>query len=71
MADDTGNRKLSPRLEWLFHFAGWLLFTGSALFFVLSAVKSGDFLALVGGLLFLLACIVFLIPVWRTRPPHT
>jgi uncharacterized membrane protein YgdD (TMEM256/DUF423 family) len=68
MADEAENRNLSPRLEWLFHFAGWLLFTGSALFFCLSALKSGDILALIGGVLFLLACIVFLIPVWRTRP---
>lgn len=41
---------------------GWLLFVLSALFFTASSIKSGDMLALAGSLLFLIACIVFLLP---------
>lgn len=46
--------------------AGWLLFIVSALFFIAASWRSGDMLALAGGLFFLLACFVFLVPVYRT-----
>ena len=44
---------------------GWVLFVVSSLFFISSSLKSGDVLSLVGGLLFFVACIVFLIPLFR------
>ena len=47
---------------------GWLLFLVSALFFIASSAKSGDLLGLLGGILFFVACIVFLIPFfWPTN----
>ncbi len=46
---------------------GWLLFVLSAAFFIATSIKSGDILALIGGLLFFVACIVFLIPFIRQR----
>ena len=48
--------------------AGWLLFVVSALFFIASAWRSGDGLALAGGIFFLIACIAFLVPVVRNWP---
>ncbi len=42
--------------------AGWLLFIVSAGFFIASAVQHGDWLAGLGGLFFLIACFVFLLP---------
>ncbi len=48
--------------------AGWLLFVVSALFFIASALRSGDRLALAGGIFFLIACIAFLVPVARNWP---
>jgi len=48
--------------------AGWLLFIVSALFFIGSAWRSGDCLAFLGGVFFLVACIVFLVPVLSNRP---
>ena len=45
--------------------AGWLLFIVSALFFIAASWRAGDMLALLGGVFFLLACIVFLVPVLR------
>ncbi|GMQ76649.1 MAG: hypothetical protein BMS9Abin01_1936 [Gammaproteobacteria bacterium] len=47
---------------------GWCLFIASAVFFVASTVRSGDLLGLVGSLIFLFACIVFLVPC--LRPPE-
>ena len=41
---------------------GWVLFIVSALGFIASSIKNGDTLGLVGGIFFLLACFVFLIP---------
>ena len=41
---------------------GWYLFIISALFFIATSLKAGDMLGLFGGLFFLLACIIFLIP---------
>ncbi len=39
---------------------GWLLFVVSALFFIASSIRDGDIIGLLGGVFFLLACIVFL-----------
>ena len=42
--------------------AGWMLFLLSSAGFVVSSYKSGDVAALIGSILFLLGCIVFLVP---------
>jgi hypothetical protein len=39
---------------------GWLLFVISALFFIASSIRNGDLIGLLGGVFFLLACVVFL-----------
>lgn len=44
------------------HILGWLVFIFSALGFTVSALRTGDGYALVGALLFLAGCLVFLIP---------
>lgn len=47
---------------------GWIMFIASAGGFIVSSLRSGDLPALIGGIAFLLACFVFLIPyVWRER----
>ena len=45
---------------------GWLLFVASACLFIAASVRAGDWLALGGSLFFLVACIVFLIPLLRS-----
>ena len=50
-----------------FQIAGWILFLVSALFFIAASWRAGDALALAGGLLFLIACVVFLVPLVRGR----
>ena len=49
------------------HLAGWLLFVVCALFFIASAVKNQDLLTLIGSILFLVACVVFLIPLLTSK----
>ena len=46
-----------------FQLCGWLLFVFSALFFIISSIRAGDILSLIGGIVFLIACFVFLVPV--------
>ncbi len=54
--------------EWRFNFWGWILFTLSAVAFTWGALRSGDTLSLMASLLFLVACFLFLAPVWARRP---
>jgi|GEM_PF-784356 hypothetical protein len=61
---------MSPRKEWCFNMTGWLLFTSSAVFYIWSSARAGDGVAVIASLLFLAACIVFMIPAWRLRPPR-
>ena len=46
---------------------GWGLFVISALFYGWASIRSGDILGFLGSLFFLVACIVFLIPLWLSR----
>ncbi len=49
-------------------FVGWLLFTVSAVFFSVGAIRDGGVIELVASLAFLLACVVFLVPNVVNRP---
>ena len=53
---------MSQPLHHRFQLFGWILFVFSALFFMASSIRAGDPLSLLGGLLFLVACFVFLVP---------
>ncbi len=52
--------KNSPRKVKRYEFLGWILFVISALFFIVSSIRTGDIVSLLGGVFFLLACVVFL-----------
>lgn len=41
--------------------AGWVLFTLCALFYIVANILSRDWLSLVGSILFLLACCLFIL----------
>jgi hypothetical protein len=43
---------------------GWILFIFCAIFFILSSLKNHDTLTFIGSVIFLIACIVFLIPLF-------
>jgi len=46
---------------------GWMLFVLCAGFFIASAWRSHDILYLVGSVMFLVACLVFLLPYLKDR----
>ena len=56
MTDGKRNQKIRYQL-W-----GWGLFVICAVFFIASSLKNGDILSLVAGVIFLIACFVFIIP---------
>jgi hypothetical protein len=41
---------------------GWILFVICAVLFILAGVRVGDWLTIAASLVFLLACVVFLVP---------
>jgi hypothetical protein len=45
---------------------GWILFLVCAVVFILAGVRDRDVLLTVGSILFLVACVLFLIPARRT-----
>ena len=45
---------------------GWILFIVCAIFFITSSLINGDTLTFVGSVIFLIACMVFLMPLFRT-----
>lgn len=53
---------MNPRRELGLQLAGWLLFLACALVYLLAGIRSGDMLIIIGSLLFLVACLLFLWP---------
>jgi len=54
--------KNSPQKDKRYDLWGWILFTLSALFFIVFSLRNGDIVGLLGGVFFLLACVAFLAP---------
>jgi len=54
--------KQALRRDLIFQFWGWVLFVICAVLFILSSLQNKDVLVLLGSIVFLLACILFLIP---------
>lgn len=48
-----------------FQLWGWLLFVVCAILFIAASIKNQDALTLMGSLFFLIACVIFLIPLVR------
>jgi hypothetical protein len=57
MSDDGDQRRMRIQL-W-----GWILFVVCAGFFIASSLRNGDTLSLAGSIIFLIACILFIIPI--------
>lgn len=49
-----------PKEDKKYDLWGWLLFVISALLFMVSSIRNGDVVGLLGGIFFLLACVAFL-----------
>lgn len=61
MSANDGEREVKFQL-W-----GWILFLVCAGFFIASSVESRSILGLIGSIIFLVACVVFMIPLVRKR----
>lgn len=59
------NQENQIRQENKYQLVGWILFVICAIFFIASSLKNHDTLTFIGGVIFLIACIVFLIPLVR------
>ena len=60
------NQENQIEQEIKYQLAGWILFIICAIFFIASSLKNGDTLTFIGSIIFLIACIVFLIPLLKT-----
>jgi len=60
------NQKKQIGQEIKYQIAGWILFIICAIFFIASSFKNHDTLTFIGSVFFLVACIVFLIPIFNT-----
>ncbi len=56
MSARNGNR------EKKLHLWGWILFIVCAGFFIASSIKANDMFGLAGSIIFLVGCVVFIIP---------
>ena len=45
-----------------FQLIGWSLFILCSIFYIISSIIAGDWFYLIGSILFLVACVVFMLP---------
>ncbi len=57
---------MTQRRRAIFELVGWVLFTASAAFYTVSSLRSGDSAAIGGSVLFLVACLVFIGPLYSS-----
>lgn len=58
--------KKQDKREIKYHLAGWILFVICSIFFIVSSLRNHDTFALIGSIMFLVACILFLIPLFES-----
>ncbi len=51
--------------EYRYQLAGWILFIFCALFFIAASFRNHDTLSLIGSVIFLVACLFFVVPLLR------
>ena len=67
MPNEPQERKNS--MERRVHLAGWILFIVCSLFFMAAALKNHDMLTFLGSIVFMIACVVFILPL--LQPMHS
>ena len=60
MSDESESQELKLQL-W-----GWTVFIGCSVLFVVSSIRNRDVLSLVASFLFLVGCVIFMIPLVTT-----
>lgn len=61
-ASNDRGKAYAQRRAATWQFRGWILFILCALFFIAAGVANGDALTIAGSILFLVACVFFVIP---------
>ena len=61
---ENQEKQIVQKIKW--QIAGWILFILCAVFYITSSLKNNDVLTLIGSVIFLVACIVFVIPLVRS-----
>ena len=61
--------KTTPKEKARIQLLGWVLFILCAIFFLASGIKNQDVLAIIGSVIFLIACIVFMLPLMEAKQP--
>jgi len=61
-----GKMKKQVKRELKYQLAGWISFVICAILFMASSLRNHDTLALIGSIVFLIACIFFLIPLFES-----
>ena len=60
---------MSNTMVWRFNVCGWVLFVFSALGYCWVSLRAEDYVSFAASLFFLVACLVFLVPMF-TNPPE-
>jgi len=61
------NKTKPVKEETKYQIVGWILFIICAILFIASSLKNHDTLTFTGSVIFLTACIVFLIPIFKAH----
>ena len=56
------NQENNKGEDFKYQLVGWIVFIVCAIFFIAASLKNHDMLTFIGSVIFLIACIVFLIP---------
>ena len=59
---------MNPAMRRKTELSGWLIFVISAGFYTWAGIRAGDLVSTLGGVFFLLACLVFLVAFLPERP---
>jgi len=61
------NQKKQIEQKIKYQIAGWMLFIICAIFFIASSLRNHDTFTFIGSVIFLIACIAFLIPLANSK----
>jgi hypothetical protein len=60
--------KIEPEIK--YQLSGWILFIICAILFMTSSLKNQDTLTFIGSVIFFVACIIFIIPLVKSKKEY-
>jgi len=61
---------MSNKCEYFFNMAGWVLFLICSLFYIYNSIQADDPIYLAGSVIFLVACVSFMVPMIVNRAKY-